>query len=181
MACPCLRLSVKRNIFLNWKKLFFSFTYGGECLSLAAASACIRKIKRENVINHLWQVGQVLKDGYNDLARKYRLEDFTQCIGYPCRTIITFNGQEKYDEQEMKTYFQQELLRRGILWAAYHALAYSHKLKEIEFALNVYDAVLKLFREVMDKNLNLQSLLEGEVVKPVFRKVADFMSYTVKK
>ena len=48
---------------------------------------------------------------------------------YPCRTIISFNGRGKYNDLEIKSYFQQELFRRGILWAAYHSLSWSHKKK----------------------------------------------------
>ena len=55
-----------------------------------------------------------------------------ECIGYPCRSIISFNGQGKYNDLEIKSYFQQELIRRGILWAAYHALSWSHKEKDIK-------------------------------------------------
>ena len=38
----------------------------------------------------------------------------------------------------------------------------------------------KIFKTVIDKNLNLRSMIEGTPVEPVFRKVADFNSYTLK-
>jgi len=170
----------KKYIF-ELEKAFFSFTYGGECLSLAAAAACIRKIKRENVINHLWKVGTILKEGYNDLVKKHRLEGFTECIGYPCRTVVAFYGQGKFDENEMKSFMQQELFRRGVLWASFHAISFSHKEEDIKKALATFDESLELLSKAIHENKNIRSLLEGEPVKPVFRKVADFLSYTVKK
>ena len=162
-------------------KTFFSFTYGGDCVGLSAAKACIPKIKRENVPGHLDKVGRLLKNGYNTLAAQYGLGEFTSCDGYPCRTIISFNGQGRYDTLEMKSFFQQELLRRGILWAAYHALCWSHKKEDIEFTLNAYEDVLKLFKGVVDSGKELLPLIEGKPVEPVFRKVADFNSYTLKE
>jgi glutamate-1-semialdehyde 2,1-aminomutase len=159
-------------------KTFFSFTYGGDCIGLSAAKACIPKIKREKVTEHLWKVGKVLKEGFNSLSKQHGLEDFIQCIGYPCRTIISFNGQGIYDDMEMKSFFQQELLRRGILWAAYHALSWSHKISDIQTTLTAFDEVMILFRKVIDNKKNLRSQIEGYPVKPVFRKVADFNSYT---
>ncbi len=162
------------------EKTFFSFTYGGDCLGLAAAKACIPKLRRERVPDHLWEVGTVLKDGYNQLALDLGLAEFTQCIGYPCRTIISFDGRGRFDPLEMKSYFQQELIRRGILWAAYHALCHSHDRALIDETLNAYEDVLKLFRKVVYGGRKLRPLIEGETVKPVFRKVADFNSYVSK-
>jgi len=37
-----------------------------------------------------------------------------------------------------------------------------------------------LFKHIIDNNLNLRNMIEGTPVKPVFRKVADFNSYTRK-
>ncbi len=174
---PLSAIVGKKEYMRVLEKTFFSFTYGGDCIGLAAARACIPKIVRENVPAHLWKVGTVLKDGYNRLANEYGLSEFTQCIGYPCRSIITFNGGTRFDALEMKSYFQQELLRRGILWAAYHALSWSHKMEEIEYTLNAYEDVLRLFKSIVDGKGLLRPLIEGEPVKPVFRKVTDFNSF----
>lgn len=37
---------------------------------------------------------------------------------------------------------------------------------------------MDLFRKMLNQNIEIKSLLEGPVVEPVFRKVADFISYT---
>jgi len=177
---PLSAIVGKKEYMFALEKTFFSFTYGGECLGLAAAKACIPKLKREKVPDHLWKVGVRLKKGFNDLAEKYDLFDFVHCIGYPCRTIISFDGRGIYEPLEMKSFFQQEMIRRGVLWAAYHALTYSHKDEEIDYTLNCYEDVMRLFKGVVDNRKNLRPLIEGIPVKPVFRKVADFMSYTTK-
>lgn len=177
---PLSAIVGKKEYLFSLEKTFFSFTYGGDCVGLAAAKACIPKLKRERVPDHLWSVGQRLKDGYNSLVSDCGLADYTQCIGYPCRTIISFDGQGRFDALEMKSYFQQELLRRGILWTAYHALCYSHKDSDIDFTLNAYEDVLRLFKQVVERGRSLRPLIEGVPVRPVFRKVADFNSYVTK-
>ncbi len=121
---PLSAIVGKKEYMFSLEKTFFSFTYGGDCVGLAAAKVCIPKLKREKVPDHLWKVGGVLKDGFNKLAKQHDLSDYVQCLGYPCRTIISFDGRNVYDPLEMKSYFQQELLRRGILWTAYHALSF---------------------------------------------------------
>ena len=178
---PLSAIVGKREYMFALEKTFFSFTYGGDCIGLAAAKACLPKLKREKVSEHLWHVGKILKDGFNNLAAMYGLSEYIQCIGYPCRTIVSFDGHDAYDPLDMKSFFQQELIRRGILWAAYHALSYSHTERDINYSLACYEDVMKLFKNVIDKNLNLRSLIEGIPVRPVFRKVADFNSYSLKQ
>ena len=161
-------------------KTFFSFTYGGDCIGLSAAEACIPKLQRENVPSHLWKVGKVLKDGFNQLAETHNLEEFMQCIGYPCRSIIAFNGRGKYNELELKSILQQELVRRGVLWAAYHAISWSHTIAEINLTLEAYDESMSVVKNIITKGGRVKDHIEGSTITPVFRKVADFNSYTVK-
>ncbi len=179
-AIPLSAVVGKKEYMYSLEKTFFSFTYGGDCIGLAAAKACIPKLEKEKVPDHLNLVGAKLKNEFNKLANNHNLQDFVDCIGYPCRSIISFNGRGKYNDLEIKSFFQQELFRRGILWAAYHALSWSHKFEDIEKTLNAYDEVMKLFKNVINNNLNLRNLIEGVPVKPVFRKVADFNYYTRK-
>lgn len=177
---PLSAIVGKKEYMSTLSNTFFSFTYGGDCIGLAAAKACIPKLEKEDVAGHLNLVGTKLKKEFNELAKKNNLQEFIECIGYPCRSIISFNGQKRYDELEIKSFFQQELVRRGILWAAYHALSWSHKAQHIKKTLNAYDEIMILFKYIIKKNLNLRSKIEGKPVKPVFRKVADFNSYTFK-
>jgi hypothetical protein len=81
----------------------------------------------------------------------------------------------------MKSIFQQELIRRGILWTAYHAISWAHKKEDIEFTLNAFDETMSAFKNIVFSNKPLGGFIEGEPVKPVFRKVADFNSYSTKK
>jgi len=177
---PLSAIVGKKEYMFALEKTFFSFTYGGDCVGLSAAKACIPKIRREKVPDHLNEVGSLLKDNFNKLSDQYGLAEFTGCVGYPCRTVVTFEGQGRFDSLEMKSYFQQELLRRGILWAGYHALSFSHQKEDIEMTLNAFEDVMKLFKKVVDGSQSLRSLIEGEPVKPVFRNIADFNSYVVK-
>ena len=51
----------RADIMRIMEDIFYSGTFGGEALSLAAAIATIDKIERENVTERLWQVGGDLK------------------------------------------------------------------------------------------------------------------------
>jgi len=179
-AIPLSAIVGKKEYMQVLDKTFFSFTYGGDCIGLAAAEACIPKIKKEKVPQHLARIGELLKTGINELAKTHGLDEYVECLGYPCRTILSFTGNGYFDELEMKSFFQQELIRRGILWAAYHALSWSHSESDINRTLHAFDETMLLFKKIINKKQSLRSMIEGEPVKPVFRKVADFNSYTAK-
>jgi glutamate-1-semialdehyde 2,1-aminomutase len=179
---PISAIVGKRKIMKLLDKTFFSFTYGGDCIGLAAAKTTITKIKNKNVIAHINKMGKYLKDGINNLALNHGLSEFIKCDGYPCRTILSINGNNKFNDLEIKTFIQQELFKRGILWAAYHTISWSHKEKEIKKTLDAFSDVFDIFKsKFIKKNLKIKDSLEGEMLKPVFRKVADFNSYITSK
>jgi glutamate-1-semialdehyde aminotransferase len=167
---PLSALVGKAEIMNVLNDTFFSFTFGGECLSLAATMATVKELQEKEVVPFLWAQGKKLQEGYNRLARELGLSDFTQCAGYPPSTLTKFFGKTPEDSLLMKSLVQQELLKRGILWAAYHAVSYSHKDKEINTTLEAFEESLKILKKAIDKG-NLQKSLEGKPVRPVFREV----------
>ena len=174
---PLSAIVGKKKYMKHLDKTFFSFTYGGDCIGLAAAKVCIPKIIEKNVVNHLYDVGGLLKKEINLLAKKYNLYEYISCIGYPCRSIVTLKNSKFFSDLELKTYIQQELIRSGILWAAYHALSWSHKKEDILATINVFEDIFKKINNYMNYKKKLKNYIKGEIVKPVFRKVADFNSY----
>ena len=118
---------------------------------------------------HIWRQGRKLKDGYNKLAQKYELAKYTQCIGLPGHTAIYFrvDGQ---DSLELKSLFQQEVIKRGILTIGVHNLCFSHSNEDIEKTIEAYDDALSILRQAIDEN-NIDKYLEGEKIKPVVRKL----------
>lgn len=171
----------RKEYMFSLEKTFFSFTYAGECLSLAAAKATVDKIRREHVIEHLWKVGEQLQNGYNQIARDCGVAEFTECIGYPCRSVLTFNGLGQFDELEIKSLFQQELVKRGVLATGYHAICYSHTRTEIDHTLEAYQDAFKKFRLIINGGQRIRDHLDGQSIRPVFRKVEDFLSYTTRR
>ncbi|MFN7088745.1 MAG: aminotransferase class III-fold pyridoxal phosphate-dependent enzyme [Candidatus Paceibacteria bacterium] len=166
---PLSAIVGRKEIVKLFEEVFYSFTFGGEIVSIAASLATIKELKDKNVIKHLWEQGRKIKDGYNVLAREYGLEKYTQCIGYPTRTVITFKNDENEDFWELKSLFQQECIKRGILFTGNHNICFSHTNKDIDYTLRVYRTVLEIIKDAIEKN-KVKKLLEGKPVKPVFRK-----------
>lgn len=167
---PVSALVGKEEIMRVFNETFFSFTFGGECLSLAASIATINELRKKKVIDFLWAQGKKLQDGYNKLAKEHDLEKCTQCAGYPPSSLTKFFGKIADESLLMKSLVQQELLKRGILWAAYHAISYSHKDTEINTTVEAFDDALKILSKAILKG-NIGKSLEGKPVKPVFREM----------
>ena len=171
----------KKYMSLLGNDVFFSFTYGGECLGLAAAKACIKKLIKKKVPHHLKNIGSFFQSNLNKLIKKHKMESFLSCDGHPCRSIFTIKDFKNYKNLEIKTFIQQELFRRGILWAAYHSLSYMHKKKDIEKTLRAFDETLMILSKKIKSKQKIKLKIEGDLVSPVFRKVSDFNSFINKQ
>ena len=159
----------RRDIMKLMDEIFFSFTYGGETLSLAATKATINEFRARNVVEQLWDQGQKLKDGYTVLARELSLERYTECVGFPPRTVISFNDETGKESLLFKSIFQQECLKRGILFSGSQNICYSHSDEDVDYTLRVYRAALDFLKGAISTG-NPEKLLEGDPVQPVFRR-----------
>jgi glutamate-1-semialdehyde 2,1-aminomutase len=160
------------------KDVFFFTTFGGEALSLAAAKATISELMEKNVPAYLAKQGKKLKEGYNKISEELNMP-YTKCIGYECRSLITFDASEG-NPLEMKSLVQQEMIKRGILWGGFHNMSFSHTDKDIEYTLKAYRDVLPILKKAVDEK-DVRGYLKGEPVEPVFRKVSNFNTKPKKK
>jgi glutamate-1-semialdehyde aminotransferase len=151
--------------------VFFFTTFGGEALSLAAAIATIEEMIEKNVPTYLAEKGKLLKDGYNKICEDLGIQHYTKCVGYDCRSMITFDPSAG-NPLELKSYVQQELIKRGILWSGFHNMCFSHTDEDINYTLKVYQEVLELLKTTLSEN-SIAASLKGKPVEAVFRKLTD--------
>jgi len=176
---PISILTGKKEIMkLLEKDVFFFNTFGGEALSLAAVIATVKEIKDKNVPAYLAKQGKKLKDGYNQIAKELEMP-YTKCIGYECRSLMTFDASAG-NPLEMKSLVQQEMIKRGILWGGFHNMSFSHSDKDVEYTLKAYKDVLPILKKAVSEK-NVRGYLKGEPVEPVFRKVSNFNTKPKKK
>jgi len=72
----------------------------------------------------------------------------------------------------MKTYWQQECAKRGVLFIGYHLCSYAHKQEHIDFTLQVYAEIIPKFKELMEQK-TLKQALTGTVLTQIFKNVGD--------
>lgn len=153
-------------------KVFSYTTFGGEALSLAACMATIHELRDKNVPQYLDEKGGLLKDGYNQIAIETGMDVYTRCIGYNCRSMVTFTP-EAGNGLEVKALMQQEMIKRGVLWAGFHNMCYSHSDEDIQYTLSAYRDVMPIMKEAITSG-NVKQYLKGEVLEAVFRKVSNY-------
>lgn len=158
----------KNEVMVKMQDIFFSSTFGGETLSLSAANAVIDKYKSQNVAIYLDELGQYLLTALNKLIIDKELKNIFYTSGHPSWSFLNIKEQNKYSVFEIKTFFLQEMFKRGILTLGAHNLSYAHTQKDIEKLLAVYREVLPQIKQVID-NGNLLEKLNCEPLKPLFK------------
>ncbi len=140
------------DIMAEMEEIFFSTTFGGETLSLAAAIACVDKMHREPVIETLWKTGQALAGRAADAILANGLEGSISLNGLAPWKVLGFSDHPNATAAVIKTFFIREMLAENILINASHNVCYAHDEKDIDAVGEAYDRVLER--------------LAGELVRP---------------
>lgn len=148
--------------------IFFSGTFGGETLSLAAAKAVLQKLKTQPVVQTLRARGQKIIDGVNQIVTELDAAALLGITGHPSWSFLAFRPAGDNSAAEMKTFFLQEVFRRGIYTLGTHNLSYAHAEADIDQLLACYREVFPLIvHSVADGSLRAR--LDCEPLVPLFK------------
>jgi len=165
---PIAALVGRKKYMARVADIFYSFTFGGETLSLAAAIATIKEMEKKKVIENIWQKGRYLQIETRKLLKQNGLADIIKVKGMPCWQVFIFSPFKKYSDLEIKSYLQQEIIQAGYLWYGQHNISFSHTLKDINGLLNVYRHVFPKLKRLLDTNQLKQNLF-GEPITNIFK------------
>ncbi|MBF0155565.1 MAG: aminotransferase class III-fold pyridoxal phosphate-dependent enzyme [Magnetococcales bacterium] len=158
----------RREIMQHMEEIFFSFTFGGETLSLAAAAAVLDKLRREPVVATLWEKGRRLQTAVRAAIARHNVGHFLSLAGQPVWSLLLVADQPSCTQWEIKSLFMQELFSRGILAFGSHNLNYAHGDAELNRLVQVYDEVFPILKRAVDEG-EMANLLRCEPIQPVFR------------
>src|SRR5690606_28673085 len=99
---PVSAVAGRGDIMQLMEEIFFSFTFGGETLSLAAAYAVLNKLQKEPVIEKLFQTGESLMTQLKDLINEYDLGEIFDVTGYPVWSFLTITAANQFDFWSIK-------------------------------------------------------------------------------
>lgn len=164
ISCVVGRAAVM-NVF---EEIFFSFTFGGEVASMAAAMKVLDILETTDALARMDANGRLLQEGLNVLAKDAGLEDRIKCIGYPSWSLIKFLDADGKDSFLVRSLFAQECVKRGVLLLATHNMTAAHDPLAIEQTFKIYAEVCKTIAKWLSDE-SPGRFLEGKIIEPVFR------------
>lgn len=166
---PVSAVAGRRDVMKLMEEVFFSFTFGGEMLSLRAAQATLAKLRREPVVESIRQRGQRLLDGVPPIIAENGLEQVFQIKGHPSWTfLVTAPDADGAGGFRIKTLLMQELHQRGFLTFGSHNLSYAHSDADIDGLLGAYREIFPMIAGGL-RDGNLKDLIRGEELVPLFK------------
>jgi len=150
------------------ERLFLlSTTHGAEMNGLGAFVESIKFIEENEVIDHIWAYGKKIINLMNETAKKFGIEENFVAGGVECSPYyLTFNN-EGNNSLGLRTLFAQEMIKNGVMMP-WIAISYAHDQKELELTKMALEKTFEVYKKAVEEGY--EKYLEGDVIKPVFRK-----------
>jgi len=164
---PISVIAGRRQIMEGFKEVFFSGTFGGELLSLTAANVVLDKVRENRVIPELYRLGQAIQQGLlGEISRnKY---EFVNISGNPTWTFLNWTLSSDALQNKVKTYFLQEMFKRGILVLSTNNITTTLSQKDISKPLTAYAEVFEAISQALERD-SLDALLGCQPIVPLFK------------
>ena len=165
---PISAIVGRRDIMQLMEEIFFSGTFGGETMSLAAARAVLDRVERDDIPAALAEKGTALRSDINRIIDTNDLGDVFSLQGHPSWTFLNISATAKTPAEELKTLLLQELFGRGILFLGTHNLSAAHSAEDIETLSATYSELLPELAELARRG-SVRERLRCEPLEPLFR------------
>lgn len=164
---PISAVMGKRDLMMKMEDIFYPYAFEGETLSLAASLATLRRLETYPVISSIHRVGRKIMDGIRASIELHGLESVLSVTGSPSWSFLSIQDTERYSLSEIKTFYLQEMLARGILAFGAHTISYSHTDEDAARLLLAYDEFLQLLETALTRG-DLQNRLRCRPLEPLF-------------
>lgn len=165
---PVSAVAGRADVMKLMEEIFFSFTFGGETLSLAAAKATLTKLREQPVAATLAARGRQVMDGVQRIIDGSDLGDVFASSGHPSWNFLIMQDARGATSFEIKTLWLQEIMERGILSVGTHNMSYAHSEADVERLLAAYAEVLPLVGRALDAG-TLHQQLRCKPLEPLFK------------
>ena len=156
----------KKEFMKELNDIFFSLTFAGETLAMAASLATLHELRTKDVISYIWQKGKKLRDGLDRAAREAGVD--LQLLGNPPRSGLVFRDTSWKESLSMKSLFLQETVKHGILFGGPVYISFSHTDEDIDKTIEVSSEAFKTIRKALDEG-GLDRYMEGNKIGTVYR------------
>ena len=157
-----------REIMREMENIFFSGTFGGELLSLAAANVVLGMHQRNEISPILNKYGEELSQDLQKVIDQADMSGLLEIKGHPTWKFLEWKDGREFTAPELKTFFMQEMFRSGILILSTHNVTLAHNKKIRGVIISKYERVLTLMKKAINSG-NLKDKLEVVPLKPLFK------------
>jgi glutamate-1-semialdehyde 2,1-aminomutase len=165
---PIAAVVGRADLMDEMEEVFFSGTFGGEALSLAAAIAVADKVRYEPVVEKLSEQGKQLRRSVERLVSDSGLGDHITLCGHPAWTLVQFHDVRELRKEVVRTAWMQQMIAHGVLTLGSHNLCYAHDDKDMNRVLYAWEATVSMLsRSILSGTL--QRDLRCPVIEPVFK------------
>jgi glutamate-1-semialdehyde 2,1-aminomutase len=155
-------------IMKEMEEIFFSGTFGGELLSLAAADAVLDMHLDRVIVPKLSQAGLDISALVEELICEYGLNQVLELKGHSTWKILSWASAEPYSINQIKTLFLQEMFAMGVLIIGSHNVSTSFGSREIAKVRRAYDHTFSIISRGLREG-DLEKYLKVEPAEPLFK------------
>lgn len=156
----------RADIMSEMEKIFFSGTFGGETLSLAAARVVLDRMATGKPTAELARAGESLANAVTDVV-PLALQPHFSLSGHPSWMILNWSLEDRETLAQAKTLFLQEMLRRGVLVLNTHDVTTSFSAQDEAHVVAAYRESLLLVETGL-RDGTLPDLLRCDPIRPLF-------------
>ncbi len=151
-----------------FEDIFVSFTFAGEVSAMAASLEVIQRLETEPIINEMARRGARIQDTVRTCAAANGIESNVANLGMPQWSITKFLDRRGAESIELKSLFQQEFIKRGILTLGTHNLNATLSDLDTTHIVTAYEEVLPIVADAIQAN-DAASRLEGSMIQVIFK------------
>lgn len=156
----------KKEVMSAAQDTFISSTFWTERIALAAAVKSIREYRRQNVSEYLMKVGKRVQEGWAKQAAATGLKIEVGGI-YPLSHFAFVNDQT----MECKTYFTQEMLKKGYLTYTGYYASLAHTEQIVEDYLTACGQVFQMIAELLKNGESVAEHINGPICHTGFQRL----------
>lgn len=156
----------RRDLMMLMQDIFFSGTFGGETLSLAAADVVLGRMATGEPTAALARIGAELVEAV-DAARSEASKSLLEFTGHPSWFFLKWSVADARTLNEVKTLFLQEMLRRGVLVLGTHDVTTAFTADDIARVAAAYAETLDVIVDGLDRG-DVAARLECQTLVPLF-------------
>ena len=165
---PISAVTGRKEIMQLMEDIFYSGTFGGETLSLAAAKATITKLMNEPVLEHIANMGNRLIEGLTKIVDTSEASSLFSVSGHPAWSFLLMGKTDQVTAQQLSSYMQQEMHKHALLCGSAHNMSYAHTEQHVDKLLAVYKELIPTALEI-NQHGNFDQYFKGVVTQPVFK------------